>query len=215
MHNLNQNNPKKNKRQKGCTSKNKTLLLGVLLFTVFGIPLQGCVAIGVGAVLAAGTGTTLVTTDPRTSGVQIDDETIELRGMARLQEQFGQRLHFNATSYAGHVLLTGEIASDLERKTAAQAISSIAGVRRVTNELVVSDFSSSLTKRTTDTLTTARIKASLLAASDVASNHFKVVTENNVVYLMGKTNQKEGRVATQIAQNASGVARVVLLFDVV
>ena len=60
----------------------------------------------------AAVGTAMVVTDRRSSGVQLDDETIELRAGGRLGEAFGDRAHVNVTSYNRQVLLTGEVPTD-------------------------------------------------------------------------------------------------------
>ena len=45
--------------------------------------------------------------------------------------------------------------------------------------------------------------------------HVKVVTEANVVYLMGLVKRKEADDAAQIARTTGGVQKVVRLFDYV
>ena len=43
--------------------------------------------------------------------------------------------------------------------------------------------------------------------------HAKVVTENGVVYLMGLVTQAEANWAVGIASNASGIQRIVKVFE--
>ena len=52
-------------------------------------------------------------------------------------------------------------------------------------------------------------------AKDLSASAFKVVTENGVVYLMGRVTQREADRATDIARSISGVQRVVQIFDIV
>ena len=51
-------------------------------------------------------GSALVATDRRTSGTQLEDETIEFRGSARVRDMFGEKVHVNITSFNRQVLLT-------------------------------------------------------------------------------------------------------------
>ena len=62
---------------------------------------------------------------------------------------------------------------------------------------------------------TGRINASFVDAKDLSASAFKVVTENGVVYLMGRVTQREADRATDIARSISGVQRVVQIFDIV
>jgi osmotically-inducible protein OsmY len=75
--------------------------------------LSGCVAPVVmgGAML----GTVLVASDRRTSGIQLEDEGIELRAGARVREVMNEKGHINITSYNRVVLLTGEVPSESDK----------------------------------------------------------------------------------------------------
>jgi len=67
--------------------------------------LQGCVAVGVGAAVGA---SALIATDRRSTGAQVDDQSIEVK-IATSIGSYGSEVHVNATSYNGIVLLTGEV----------------------------------------------------------------------------------------------------------
>jgi osmotically-inducible protein OsmY len=82
------------------------------------------------------------------------------------------------------------------------------------NELGVRS-SPSLADRSGDLLITGRLKAAILDARDLQSNAFKVVTENNTVYLMGRVTKRESDRATTIARGISGVQRVVRIFETI
>jgi osmotically-inducible protein OsmY len=47
----------------------------------------------------------------------------------------------------------------------------------------------------------------------VSAVSFKVVTERGNVYLMGIVTQREGNIASEVAQGVSGVQRVVKIFE--
>ena len=72
---------------------------------------------------------------------------------------------------------------------------------------------STLTQRSSDTLVTGRVKASLIDARDLSANAFKVVTERGTTYLMGRVTQREGDVATDVTKSVAGVQKVVKLFE--
>lgn len=97
----------------------------------------------------------LVAVDRRTSGAQIEDESIELRGASRLRDAFGDRAHINVTSYNRQVLLTGEVPTEQARQQAEQIIGRVENVKAVVNELAVM-APSSLVQRSSDTRSPAR-----------------------------------------------------------
>jgi len=87
-----------------------------------------------------------------------------------------------------------------------------AKVRRVVNEIAVMPVSSVGT-RTNDSYITSKVKARFVEANKFPPNRVKVVTEREVVYLMGLVTHAEGDAAAQIAATTSGVIRVVKLFE--
>lgn len=173
--------------------------------------LAGCAPLIVGG---AAVGTALMATDRRTSGAQIDDETIEFRAASRLNEAFGDRAHVAVASYNRQVLLTGEVPSDAARQQAEQIVGRVDNVLGVVNELVVAP-PTSLPQRSADTLITGKVRASFVDAQDLQANAFRVVTERGTVYLMGRVSQREADRATSIARQIGGVQKVVRIFEIV
>ena len=90
----------------------------------------------------------------------------------------------------------------------------VENVRSVVNDLGVM-ASSSLSQRSKDTFITGKVRASLVDAKDLTANAFKVVTERNVVYLMGRVTQREAKRSAEIARGVDGVHKVVRVFEVI
>jgi len=179
--------------------------------------LGACLLLGACAPLVVGgaaVGASMIAVDRRSSGAQIDDQTIEFKGGARVKETIGDRGHAIVTSYNRLVLLTGEVPADADKAAVEQALARLDNVRSVINELAVMP-SSSLSSRSNDTIITSKVKASYVDAKDLQSNAFKVVTERGVVYLMGRVTEREATRASDIARGVSGVQKVVRVFDVV
>jgi osmotically-inducible protein OsmY len=186
------------------------------LFTAGGVligshMLSACAPLLVGGAVL---GSTLVATDRRTSGAQLEDEGIELRAANRLREAFLERVHINATSYNRQVLLTGEVPSEADKQRAQEIVGRVENVRSIVNELAVLG-NSTLTSRSSDALVTGRVKASMVDAKDLYANAFKVVTERGTTYLMGRVTQREATRATEIARSTPGVQRVVRVFEII
>ena len=177
------------------------------------------VASGMGAcaplmVGGAVVGTTLVATDRRTSGIQLEDQGIELKAAARARVAAGgDAAHVNVTSYNRLVLLSGEVPTEAERRAAEQAAAQVENVRSIVNELAVAGVSS-LTSRSNDAILTGRVKAAFIDGGPPAQA-VKVVTERGVVYLMGRLTEREADRATQVARRVPGVQKVVRVFETI
>lgn len=171
----------------------------------------GCAPLLIGG---AAVGGMMVATDRRTTGTQLEDETIEVKARLRMRDALADRGHVNFTSFSRAVLITGEVASEADSTAVAQAVAGIENVRSTVNELAVMG-NSSLTSRSNDTLITSKVKALLVEAKDVQANAFKVVTERATVYLMGRVTEREAGRAVEVARSVSGVARVVRVFEIV
>ena len=181
---------------------------GALALAALG-SLQGCVLLlGAGAV-----GSGLVFTDRRTSGTQLDDQSIELKSGPRVREVLGDTGHVNVTSYNRVVLITGEVATADDKAKVEKAISEIQNVSTVDNELDVG-FTSSISSRSNDALITTKVKSALVDAKDIQALAIKVVTERQIVYLMGRVTEREAARAADVARNISGVQKVVRVFEI-
>ncbi len=183
------------------------LLAGLAAATL----MSACAPLLVGGAVV---GTSMVVTDRRTSGTQLEDQSIEIKGQTRVREAVGERGHVNITSYNRNVLLTGEVAADTDKAAVEQAVAKIEGVRTVINELAVMG-SSSLASRSSDLVLTSKVKASYVDAKDVFANAIKVVTERSTVYLMGRVTEREANRAADIARGVPGVQKVVKVFEVI
>ena len=157
---------------------------------------------------------TMLATDRRTSGAQVEDEGIELRAVNRIRETLGDRVHVNVTSYNRQVLLTGEVPAAADRQQVEQIVLRVENVKAVVNELAVASHST-LSERSSDALVTGKVKTSLVDARDVFASAFKVVTERGVVYLMGRVTAREAARATEIARGVDGVQKVVRVFEII
>ena len=173
--------------------------------------LTACVPLLIGG---AATGGSLVATDRRTSGAQLEDEGIELRGVSRIRSNIGDRAHINLTSYNRQVLLTGEVPTAQDKALVEQIVTRVENVSAVVNELAVMG-NSSLVQRSSDALVTGRVKSLLIDAPDLFANSFKVVTERGTTYLMGRVTQREADRGTNVVRSTPGVQKVVRIFEVI
>ena len=189
----------------------KRLTLALCAAALLTGALTACVPLVLGGAAAGGT---LVVTDRRTSGAQLEDEGIELRAGSRIRSNIGDRARINITSYNRQVLLSGEVPTAQDKQLAEQIVSRVENVVSVVNELAVGP-NAGLSQRSSDTLVTGRVKSMLIDAPDLFANSFKVVTEHGVVYLMGRVTQREADRGTNVVRSTSGVQKVVRILDVI
>lgn len=180
----------------------------VLLALLPALLLQGCVGM---AVVGAGSAA-MSAMDRRTTGVQIEDERIELVSSNRFGEKFGDKAHINITSYNRNVLLTGEVADAAARSEVEKIVRGVPNVRGITNDLQVGPLAS-MSSRASDAGTTGKVKARFVDAGKFNAVHVKVVTEASVVYLLGIVTEAEANDAVEVARTTGGVRKVVKVFE--
>src|SRR5262245_44426313 len=122
--------------------------------------LTGCAPLVVGA---GAVGAMSVSQDRRSSGAQMDDQSIEWRASSRIGERFGSKVHVNVTSYNRSALLTGEVPDEKVKGEVEKLVRGVPSVAGATNDLVVAE-PTSLGSRTTDSYITSKIKTRFLDA---------------------------------------------------
>ncbi len=106
------------------------------------------------------------------------------------------------------VLMTGSLPSKNLRHEASTRVKSIAGSRRIFNQVAIS-----LNKGDSlyDSWITGNIRGKILADSDIDPHDFKVVTSRQIVYLLGDVHKEQAEKVLSFAQESPGVYRVVNL----
>ena len=199
------------KSQSTRMSRMSRVACAVLTVAALGGALSGCVALVGGGAAVAG----MSAVDRRSTGTQVEDQGIELRAGNRIGEVMGDKAKASVTSYNRMVLLTGQAGNATDKASIEKLVREQSTVRQVYNEIEVAPFTATLGQRSQDTMITTKVKASLVNAKDISSSAIKVVTENNVVYLMGVVTPRESKRAAEIARGVNDVTKVVRLFEVI
>jgi osmotically-inducible protein OsmY len=185
----------------------QTVVYGAVLLASLA-SLSACAPLIVGGAVMTG----VMATDRRTTGTQVEDESIEIKVANAVRQDLGDRVHLNVTSFNRQVLLSGEVRTAADKERAEKLAQSQENVNSVVNDLAVMPVST-LTQRSKDTVITGRVKASFVDAKDLQVNAVKVVTERGIVYLMGRVTSREAKRATDIARSIGGVTKVVRVFE--
>lgn len=190
-------------------NKMKLTLSAVLLATALPM-LQGCFPLIAGGVAVG----VMSAHDRRLTGVQTDDETAEWKAGAAIPAHLKDKSHINFTAYNQRVLITGEVPTEEAKTLVGEQTLKVERVLTIYNELTVAP-ASSLSSRSTDSYITSKIKARLVDSNQLSANHVKVVTEGAVAHLMGIVNEREAKVAVNIARTTDGVRKVVNVMEIV
>ncbi|WP_409026157.1 division/outer membrane stress-associated lipid-binding lipoprotein [Gallibacterium anatis] len=172
--------------------------------------LQGCVA---AAVVGGGALATKVAMDPRTTGTQIDDQTLELRvaDALRKDKQLNEQAHISVIVYNGRALLVGEAPSADLKEVAVNLARGVKDIADVYDEIQIGEKVSFM-QASKDTWITTEVKSKLFVNGNVKATDVKVVTENGVVYLIGRVTQSQAAAAVDVARQVNGVRKVVKVF---
>ena len=183
---------------------------GLALVAALALPmLPGCAPV----IVAAGVGASaMVVNDRRSTGAQVDDQSIELKVATAAGSSYGNDIHVNATSYNAVVLLTGEVPNKTVEDDIIKVAKTTDRVKKVDSYLVIGP-NADLSSRTNDSYITSKVKARFVESDKFSATHVKVVTERGVVYLMGIVSREEGDAAAQVAATTSGVGKVVKIFE--
>jgi osmotically-inducible protein OsmY len=181
-----------------------------ILFILFITQLIGCAPSTIMAIPSS-------IADRRTTETQVIDNKIFLAAwnpIAEITEKEKQKSHFNITVYNKAIVIVGEVPTEEVKIKITDALSKIEDVKTVHNKMVVGQ-ACKIKQRAKDTITTSNVKTRLFLElkNEVHPLHVKIMTENDVIYLLGIVNNKEADEAIQIAKSSKGVKLVVPLFE--
>ena len=109
----------------------------------------------------------------------------------------------------GDILLAGHVPTVELRQEAAKRVSALNGYRRIIDQLAISSITSNAML---DNWITTKIRSQILADSNIDPHQFKVVTSEQIVYLMGDVIPAQATRVIHLARTCAGVKRVVKLF---
>ncbi len=183
---------------------------GLLFVLCVSAGLPGCFPLMATGVV----GTGLVVADRRTTGTQIDDQSIEGHAGSAIDNQFGDRAHVNVTCFNRNLLLTGEVPDQSTRTELETLAKGLVNVRTVIDETTIAP-NSSFSQRTSDSYLSTKVHTRLMTESHehYSPVQISVTTENGVVYLMGLVTRGEGEAAANVASTTSGTRQVVKVFE--
>ncbi|MGA1676550.1 MAG: BON domain-containing protein [Pseudomonadales bacterium] len=157
-----------------------------------------------------------MSSDPRarTPGTVIDDAGLEWDVRRDLQKSDPgfERGNLTVVVYNAIMLLAGQVESEALKQLAEERAKGFNNVRAVHNEIEVMPPISRVA-RANDSWLTTKIKTQMFADAELVAGKIKVVTVNNVVFLMGILPREEADRAVEVARGVYGVKKIVKVFE--
>ncbi len=172
---------------------------------------------GCSSFIAANSGTQPVGVESsdRSFGQIITDNSIDRTAtinLYKLDPRF-KMSRVNITSFHSVVLLTGQVPDANLKQLAEDNLKAMSDVKAVQNYLTVGD-EIGYGQIVQDGYTTATVRKNFLLLKGFKDSRVKVVTENNVVYLMGKLPQSDVQWLINTLQRTPNIAKIVSLIDI-
>ncbi len=184
-------------------------------------------AIALTAVISTGCTTNYLTNSTQgTYGVPVTERTIPQRLLDRsiehtarinayaLDQNLQQSSRMSIDSFYSEVLLSGEVPTEAIKAQVEQVIRSMPDVRHVYNELsvgVARGYSSTVQ----DNYINSKLIAKALTNNNIKSSQVKTITNNGVVYVMGRMTPTQQSLVIDVANDTAGVTELVLLTKLV
>ncbi|GAA0316367.1 BON domain-containing protein [Psychrobacter aestuarii] len=175
------------------------------------------------AVVSTGCTTNYLTNSTQgTYGVPVTERTIPQRlldgsiehtikvNAYGLQENLKETSRISIDSFYSEVLLTGEVPSEAIKKEIGDMVASMPDVRRVYNELNVG-VARGYSATVHDGYITSKLMAKVAANDAIKASQIKAVTDDGVVYVMGRMTPTQQSNLVDIANNTVGITELVLL----
>jgi len=187
------------------------------IFTLFTLLITASLLQGCGALLVGGAATgAAIIHDRRDAETVLADKDIQLKVLSAVEadKQLAARSRVAASSYNRVLLLSGQVETPELKRRYVDLARNIPGVKRVVDEVTVAK-PTTLAEESEDAYITTKVK---LALFDVKLPTFdpsriKVVTERNVVYLLGLVTPEEASAVVEKVRYVTGVKRVVKIFE--
>lgn len=177
--------------------------------------------------LATGCTTNYLTNSTKgTYGVPATERTIPQRLLDRsiehtakvniygLEQNLQQSSRMSIDSFNSEVLLSGEVPSEAIKEQIGKVVASMPDVRRVYNELKVG-VARGASATVHDGYISSKIMAKVAASNTIKSSQIKVVTNDGIVYILGRLTPTQQSHLIDMANKTAGVIELVLMTTLV
>lgn len=153
----------------------------------------------------------------RTVAQRILDQSIENTARLNinaLDETLPKRSRIGIDSFYSHLLLTGEVPDVETKNNIINIVSSMPDVKKVHDGLNVAP-SKGVSYTVHDGYITSKLNAKILASKTIQTSQLKVVTDDGIVYILGKLTPTQRGHLMNIIESTEGIKKLVLLTELI
>lgn len=171
--------------------------------------LNACATVGASAVIT----TASVLYERNTLSHKARNHYISMHIDEAIEEhpELKKEMHVVVASQDYTVLLTGQVPDQATRQKVIDIARSAPSVKKLIVDLKIAK-PTTVPEQIEDTWITTKIRAKLVANSDINPSAIKVVTENRTVYLIGYVTREQEKITLNLVKNTNGVKRVMKSF---
>jgi osmotically-inducible protein OsmY len=138
---------------------------------------------------------------------------IKIRSWNQLKKEYPQDAlrGIHIESFHKVLIVTGQVPTDELRSQIAASLKTIPKVVRIYNATTVGPPATTK-EQVQDSWLTTKVKSKMIASNELYADKVKVITEKQVVYLIGIVTHQEGQCAIDLAKSTDGVNQVVTFF---
>jgi len=182
------------------------ITLAFLAFTT----LSGCVP---AAFVAGAAASGVIVADNRSFKTMTIDKETTLKAQVKINTDAELKsAHIGVAMFNHIALLVGQAQTPEQSQKAYDIVNQQPNIKRIYNEITIGSVTSQ-EQRAKDVWITTKVRTRMLAEKGLHSAQTKVVTENNIVYLLGLVTHSQGNLAALVASDVAGVQKVVTLFE--
>ncbi|MBA2653977.1 MAG: BON domain-containing protein [Gammaproteobacteria bacterium] len=143
----------------------------------------------------------------------MSDCCITIRSWNTLKHTYPEEAikHLNLLCFNRIVLLTGQVPSAEIRSKIENTLQNIPNIAKIYNA-TTTDQPTTPREQLADSWITTKIKSKIITSSEIYADKIKVVTEKNIVYLVGIVTRNEAEAAVTLAEQTEGVCQIVKVF---
>lgn len=149
----------------------------------------------------------------RTLAQRILDKSIENTAkinISRIDPTLYQRSRISVDSFYSTVLVTGEVPDEQTKQQVETIVSSMPDVKQFYNKLTVGNQKGT-SYTVHDAYISSKVNAKILANNALSSSQVKVVTDDGIVYILGKLTPAQRSHLINIINSTVGIKELVLL----
>lgn len=176
--------------------------------------LSGCVSL---EALKSPEETFGVAATDRTLAQRILDKSIENTAkvnVSRISPTFSERSRVSINSFYSTVLVTGEVADEASKQQVEAVLSSMPDIKQLYNKLTVGNIKGT-SYTVHDAYISSKVNAKILANNAIKNSQVKVVTDDGIVYVMGKLTPAQREHLITIINSTVGIKELVLLTELI